>query len=136
MNNIDTYEKDTGLKSDFITLWGSRDFIFNILSKISGEIQKNEELKYTKLNILSISAYNINVLESYLRNFLANKPWLSKIILINEDTKYMVLKSNLIADLENHLQENKYNYIDINLKDNEVSNVFFVSKFINNLSNL
>lgn len=136
LNSIDTYEKDGWLKSDFITLWWSRDFIFNIVSKISGEIQVNEQYKFKKINILSISSYNLNILQSYLKNFLANKPWLNKIVLINEDSKYIVLKNNLIQDLNTSLNENKYNHIDVNLTESKVSNFFFVSKFINNLSNL
>lgn len=136
MNNIENYEKEWWLKSDFITIWWSRDFIFNILSKISWETQLNKDYKLKKLNIISISSYNLNILESYLKNFLANKIWLNKIILINENSKYLVLKQNLINELKINLIQNKYDFVDINLKDSKVNNFFFISKFINNLSNL
>lgn len=136
LTSILKYQNDSWLKSDFITIWGSRDFIFNIMSKISGEIQKNEEYKNARFNILSISAYNINILESYLKNFLANKPWLNKLVLINEESKYNVLKYNLIDELIQDLYDNKYTYINVNLAESQVNNFFFISKFINNLSNL
>jgi len=71
-----------------------------------------------------------------LRNFLANKFWINKLVLLNENSKYLILKQNLISDLEKELTENKHDFIDINLKNNEVNNLFFISKFINNLSNL
>lgn len=136
MNNIEKYEKEWWLKSDFITFRWSRDFIFNILSKISWEIQANKEFKFKKLNIISISSFNLNILENYLKNFLANKPWLDKIILLNENAKYIILNQNLIDDLKWELTKNKYNFIDVNLQQNKVNTILFISKFINNLSNL
>ena len=134
-NNIENYEKLWWLKSDFIIVWWARDFIFNILSNINREliINQNTQKKY---NIISLSNYNINILSSYLRNFLANKFWINKLVLLNENSKYLILKQNLISDLEKELTENKHDFIDINLKNNEVNNLFFISKFINNLSNL
>ncbi len=134
-NNIDKYEKLWWLKSDFIIVWWSRDFVFNILSNINKELinKENQEQKY---NIISLSNYNIDILSSYLRNFLANKFWINKLVLLNENSKYLILKQNLIWDLEKELSENKHDFIDVNLKNNEVNNFFFISKFINNLSNL
>lgn len=134
-NNIENYEKIWWLKSDFIIVWWARDFIFNILSNINKELIINQNTT-KNYNIISLSNYNINILSNYLRNFLANKPWIKKLVLLNENSKYLILKQNLILDLEKELKENQHDFIDINLKNNEVNNFFFISKFINNLSNL
>lgn len=135
VNSVEKYEKLWWLKSDFIIIWWSRDFLFNILSNINKDLNAsdNSNLKY---NIISISDYNIDILWSYLRNFLANKSWLNKIFLLNESSKYLLLKQNLIWDLESELSKNKHDFINVNLTNNDVSNIFFISKFINNLSNL
>lgn len=135
INSIDKYEKLWWLKSDFIIVWWSRDFVFNVLSNINKNIALNEDFNKT-LNIISISWYNIDILWSYLKNFLSNKSWINKLIILNENSKYLILKQNLIADLEKELSENKHDFIDVNLTNNDVNNFFFVSKFINNLSNL
>lgn len=55
--------------------------------------------------------------------------------LLNDNSKYLILKQNLIKDLENELNKNNHEYIDINMKKNDLNNMFFISKFINNLSN-
>jgi len=67
---------------------------------------------------------------------LSNKLWINKIILLEESAKYLIIKENLISNLLNELTENNYSFIDINLKDSEVKKIFFISSFINNLSNL
>lgn len=134
LSEIDKYQKIPGLKSDYVTVWWNRDFLFNILSKINRELSITEQNK-VKYNIVAISPFNINVLEWYVKNFLADKTWINKLILVNENSKFLILKENLILWLKSKLVENKYNYIDVNLKLNKVSNYLLISKFINNLSN-
>lgn len=135
VNNINNYEKTLWLKSDFITVWWWRDFIFNILSKINREIIISEE-KSIKYNIVSISPYNITILESYLRNFLSNKDWLNKLILLNERSKFLILTQNIINNFIDDLTLNQHDFIDVNLTQDKVWNLYFISKFINILSNL
>lgn len=133
---IEKYEKIPWLKSDYLTIWWNRDFLFNLLSKLNRELSLSWEKSNTiKYNIVAISQFNINVLEWYVQNFLADKNWINKIILANEDSKFLILKENLISSLEDKLKENNYKYIDINLKLNKVNEFFIISKFINNLSN-
>lgn len=134
-NNIEKYEKLWWLKSDYIIVWWARDFVFNILSNINKELSINQNWE-KRYNIISLSNYNIDILSSYLRNFLANKSWINKLILLSENSKYLILKENLTWELIKELSKNKHAFKDINLKNNEVNNLFFVSKFINNLSNL
>lgn len=134
LNNIKDYKQTWWFKSDFIIIWWSRDFVFNILSNINKDFSINPSSE--KYNIIWLSPYNLNVLWSYLKNFLANKTWINKIVLLNESSKYLILKENQIKDLLNELTENKHDFLDVNLSQNDVKNIFFISKFINNLSNI
>jgi len=128
------YEKTKWLNWDYIIIWWWKDFIFDILSKINREIQAQEnKLSY---NIVSISNYNLDILSNLLNNFLANKKWIWKMILLNESAKYIILKKIQINELINELRENSHIFKDINANQNSISEFMFMSKFINNLSNL
>lgn len=133
LNNIKDYKEIKSSKSDFIIIWWSRDFVFNILSNINKDISTLNHIE--KYNIIWISSYNLNILWNYLRNFLANKSWIKKLVLLNENAKYIILKQNQINSLIDELSQNKYEFLDIDLSKNQVRDIFFVSKFINNLSN-
>ncbi len=133
LSNINNFKEKKLLKSDFITIWWSRDFVFSVLSNINKDISNNNLLD--KYNIIAISSYNLDILWNYLKNFLANKTWIKKIVLLNENSKYMILKQDKIENLIKDLEKNNYNFLDVNLKETKVSNTLFISKFINNLSN-
>lgn len=135
MSNYEDYLKISWLKTDYLTIWWDRDFIFDILSKIQRELTTSNDTK-TSLNIVSISPYNINILQSYLKNFLANKTWAKKIILLNESSKFSVLKESSIDNLISELWKNELQYVDVNLWNKWINKIFFISEFINNLSNL
>ncbi|MBW7954208.1 hypothetical protein H3C61_00110 [Candidatus Gracilibacteria bacterium] len=133
LSNINNFKEKKSLKSDFITIWGTRDFVFSVLSNINKDISNNNLLD--RYNIIALSSYNLDILGNYLKNFLANKSWIKKIVLLNENSKYMILKQDKIENLIKELEKNNYNFLDINLKETTVSNTLFISKFINNLSN-
>jgi hypothetical protein len=86
------------------------------LSKINSELA-TLSTNQLKLNIVSISSYNINILESYLKNFLSNKNWVNKIILSNENSKFIILKQSSIDSLIKELKDNKFSYINIDMKN-------------------
>jgi hypothetical protein len=134
INSIKDYKQTPGIRSDFIIVWGSRDFVFNILSNINKDLSTNQSNE--TLNIIWLSPYNLDVLWSYLKNFLANKDWIEKIILLNESSKYLILKENKISNLFSEIINNQHDFIDVNLSQSDVKNIFFLSKFINNLSNI
>jgi len=135
INELEKYKKTWWLYSDYIWIWWDKDFTFDIISKLNREISLSD-LKNIKYNILSISSYNIDILKSYIKNFLANKNWINKIILTNERSKFLMLKQPLsINDLENELKINEYDYINVNLENRWLNKLLFISKFINNLSN-
>jgi len=120
--------------SDYIVIWWGKDFLFDVISKINRKINTKIDLK-NKLNIILISSYNINILQSYLQNFISNKSWIWKILLLDENSKYEILKQPTWVDkLENEIQKNKYEYINLS-KSKKISNYLFISKFINYLSN-
>lgn len=133
-NLINKYEKIWWLKSDYITIWWWRNFIFDIISKINRDLILSENEK--SYNIVSISPFNITIMKNYLDNFLANKKWINSILLLWEDSKFALLKENINEFLIKELTDNKHNFINLNLKDSKVSNILFLSNFINKLSNL
>lgn len=140
INNI-TLDKNeiekTNIKSKFLNsldkkylvIWGDKDFIFDILSKINTEnIEK-------KVNIVLISSFNIKILQKYLLNFTTNKKWINNAILIDESSQYEIFKqSNDIENLKKEMKKNNYDYVDLDTKS-KINNFLFISKFINQLSN-
>jgi hypothetical protein len=56
-------------------------------------------------------------LESYLKNFLSNKNWVNKIILLNENSKFFILKHTNIDELTKGLNDNKLQYINIDMRN-------------------
>jgi len=89
-----------------------------------------------QFKILVISPYNLWLLESYLKNFVVEKPWLQKIILINQIAKFQIHWSpDSIVKLEQNLSNNGFEYINLNIEKSWIHPAMFISKFINNLSN-
>ncbi len=136
ITSIDNYSKTSGLRSDYVTIWWERDFIFDILSKLNRETQSNKDLFKNKLNIVGISSYNIEVMQNYLWNFLTKKDWIESLLLTNEETKYLIFRNNQIADFKKDLEENERIFVDVSLTNEGINQIFFISNFINNLSNL
>lgn len=116
-------------KNNYLVIWWSKDFIFDILSKI------NTENINKKINIVMISSFNINILQKILQNFTSNKIWLNNWLLLDEVSKYEILKqTNDIFKLKEEITKNNYDFVDLNTKT-EINNILFISKFLNNLSN-
>lgn len=136
LTSIQNYKKIPGLKSDYVAIWWDRDFIFDILSKLNREAQSDKELLKNKLKIIGISPYNIEILQNYLGNFLAKKDWIEKLLLIREDGKYLILKQNQIDEFKGDLEKNQHVFIDVDLENKGINHVWFISNFVNNLSNI
>ena len=86
-------------------------------------------------NIVLVSPFSTDVLENYFRNFLSNKNWIDTILLLPESSRSQIwLNPENIISLENNLQKNGYEYLNINTTS-QISEVLFISKFINILSN-
>jgi len=116
-------------ENNYLIIWGWKNFIFDVLSKI------NTENIGKKLDIVWISSFNISLLQKFLQNFTSNKNWIDKAILLDETSKFEILKQpENIELLENEIIKNNYEYVNISSKS-EINNLLFISKFINNLSN-
>jgi hypothetical protein len=88
-----------------------------------------------KINLVLISPFNTDVLNNYLRNFISNKNWLKSILLLPESSMSQIwLNPNNILLLEKNLDNNQYEYVKVNI-NSKISDVLFISKFINRLSN-
>lgn len=122
-------------KSNYVAIWWSRDFIFDVLSKINREFSISGET-YPNLKIVWISGYNLIILNKYLTNFLNGKDWIEKMIILWEDAKFSIFKQINFDWVLAYVQENKQNHIDVSLSQNKINNRLFVSQFINNLSNV
>ena len=116
-------------ENKYLIVWGWKDFMFDILSKI------NTENITKKINITWISGFNIGLLQKFLQNFTSNKSWINKAILLDESSKFEILKQpESIDKLEEDIIKNNYEYINLSTKS-KINELLFISKFINNLSN-
>lgn len=133
LDKIEKYKQINKNKLDYFVIRWWKDFLFSTIWKLSKEI---ESANYkSKLNIVLVTPFNLDILKNYFKNFLSNKPWIKKMILIWENSEFQIIKENSsLNSLEKSLVKNKYDYIDINTSS-EISNYLFISKFINNLSN-
>ncbi len=128
-NKIENYIKNKISSSNYLVIWWDKEFIFDILSKINSE--KFEK----KLSLVLISSFNIEILKKYIWNFTSSKNWIKQAILIDESSKYEILKQPTnIEMLKKEMWKNNYKYINLNSKEN-INNILFISKFVNNLSN-
>lgn len=135
LTSLDDYKWWEEQKSNYLIIWWDKDFSFNVISKLNSEIaSKNSE---EKLNILILSTFNIDVISSYLNNFLQNKDWITNIIIANDQSRLKIADNPLLlANVETSLKDWAFPFVNVNLKWDWISNLMFISKFINNFSNL
>lgn len=128
-DKINEYNVSFPWASDYVVIWWSKEFLFDTISKINSKISNKQ------LNLVLISSFNISILKSYFGNFIANKTWIKTILLLDEWSKFEIIRTpNSIENLEVQINKNWYEYV--NLSDSEeISEFFFISKFINILSN-
>jgi hypothetical protein len=88
-----------------------------------------------KINLVLISPFNTSIIKNYLSNLVSSKSSIENMLFIDESIRLQIINTPLrISKLENNLSKNKYDYLKLNTK-NKIEDYFFVSKFINNLSN-
>lgn len=116
-------------KDNYVIIWWGKNFIFDILSKI------NTENINISINIVWITGFNINILQKFLHNLVSNKNWINKALLLDESSKYEVLKQpDNINTLEYDIIKNNFKHINLN-NISKINEILFISKFVNNLSN-
>lgn len=120
------------IKSDYIVIWGWKDFLFSIISKFNNEMQDSSWKK--NLNFVLISNFNIEILKSFLKNLFLSNSVFEKVILIPEEARFQTINApEKITLLIDSLTNSKHTFSDL-AKENKVSPFLFISKFINNLS--
>ncbi len=133
LHNISTNSNLDTEKWNYIIVWWNKNFIFSVISKINKELKNSSYNK--KINLVLISPFNTDVFSKYIKNFVSNKLWIENILLLPESSKSQISQNpNNIQKLENNLKIKEYEYININ-KNSQISEMLFISKFINTLSN-
>ena len=128
---LSEYRRYTSTHSDYIWIWWEKEFIFSVLSKINTLKIPDDK----KLNIVAISWFNTNILKNYLNNFVSNKNSIGNVVIMNDSVKFQIVKNPASTNmLQSELENNWYDFLKIE-PGNDVSEVMFISKFINNLSN-
>ncbi len=132
LENIVKYQKTTITPSTYVSVWWGKEFLLNVLSKLNKEISLSSY--DNKINFILVSSFNIDVLKNFLNNFISNKTWINEIIMINETSKFQIIKyPTSIKLLKEELIANEFNFIELN-PNIQINNALFISKFINNLS--
>lgn len=131
LNSIRSFNDNSDKKS-YISIWGNKEFLFDVLSKINNDIQNS--IYDENLDIVLISNFNIYVMQNYLNNFLVNKKWINDIIIFEDIYIWQITKNpNNISEIKEELKRNWYNFIDIDIEE-KINHFLFISQFINNLS--
>lgn len=134
LNNFDKCRQQKWDKSDFLMIWWDRDFSFDILSKINREITLSNRQEI--LNIFIMSDFNIDILSPYLWNFLANKNWINKLIIMPENSRFQITSNEInLEKIIEKLDKSMLAYRNVELKTTWISDFLFISKFVNIFSN-
>lgn len=118
---------------DYMSFWGEKEFLFSCISKINQE-QDSFTKKSPWEKIVLLSEFNTDILKSYLSNLVADKPAIKEILLLEESLIYQVEKHpSSFEELKSSLKQNQFHFQELSTKE-VISPVFFLSRFINNLS--
>lgn len=125
--------------ADYLMIWWDKDFVINIISKLNREISLSSTDVAPKdfwFKFYVLSTFNINVMSSYIDNFIWDKEWLSKMLITSEQSRYKVIENSIsIDEIQNSLQNRWFEYIDVKLTESKLSAFKFISTFVSNLSN-
>ncbi len=133
VKNIDSYQISYPKTSDYITIWGEKEFIFSTLNAISQA--QNRSQKDTKYNFVLVSNYNPELLNKYILNNIAGKNFIQTAFTIDTALTYQILKQpESIEKLEIDLSQNNYPYTMIQTQ-RVIPRYLFFSNFVNMLAN-
>jgi len=136
IEHINTIRNLWGNSSNYFVVWWEKDFLFDTTSQINKELSIIKS--NSKISLLLLSSYNIDIIEKYISNFISNKIWIDKIILTSEASKTKIITSQSldISILKKELKESWYEFNDISDIEKWANyDIMFLSKFINNMSN-
>ncbi|NDK09476.1 hypothetical protein GW846_01720 [Candidatus Gracilibacteria bacterium] len=115
--------------SDYLVIWGEKEFLFSALSGFARGITEG----FTR-NFVLISSYNGSILQNYIGNIIAGTNFINKAFIIDESLSFQILKNpESILALEQEVSQNSYNYTPIST-DIKISPYLFASQFVNRLS--
>lgn len=118
--------------SNYFVVWGEKEFLFSTLSRIHFEWSKNTE----NMNFVLVTWYNTSILKNYINNSIAGKNFIWNAFIIDDSLKFQILKNpKNIGSLENEVSKNSYIYTPL-WESQSISPIFFISQFVNNLSNI
>ncbi len=134
ISKLQQYSQSESGRSNYIGIWWEKDFLFSIISKINREQQNIQNPR--KMSFLLLSAFNGNILEWYLGNLLTSKSYIEDTLILSDSLIFQITKNPTdIQALRQQLLQNQYPFIDVDTSG-EVQQYFFISRFINTLSNL
>lgn len=130
MNSFTKYRLSFPESSDYIAVWWEKEFLFSALSEI-----RTTNLESQSLNLVLISSYNTSILQNYISNSIAGKNFIKEGFIIDESLRFQILKNpQNIVDLKKQVETDNYSYTSIS-EQKGIAPYFFVSQFINTLSN-
>jgi hypothetical protein len=130
IKSISEYNLSFPENSDYLAIWWEKEFLFSSLSQI-----RTAEIENQSLNIVLISSYNTTILKKYIANAVAWKDFIKDGFIIDESLKFQTLKNpQNIINLKKEVETNSYSYTPIT-ENISISPIFFISRFINDLSN-
>lgn len=114
--------------TNFNIIWWSKEYIFWTLSQLWAE-------QSTWNNFVLISSHNPRILEGFITNSISGNSIIHEAFIIDESIKRQILNSpENILKLKNQLIANDYTPTSVNA-DEYIAPWFFLSQFINTLSN-
>jgi hypothetical protein len=130
INSLSEYKISFPENSDYLAIWWEKEFLFSALSQI-----RRADIENQSLNIVLISSYNTTILKKYIANAVAWKSFIKDGFIIDESLKFQTLKNpQNIINLKKEVETNNYSYTPIT-ENIDISPIFFMSRFINDLSN-
>jgi len=130
LKNLTNYNLSFSQRSDYITLWGEKEFLFSVLSSLQAR-----SLEPNSLNIVLLTSYNTSILKNYISNSISGKIFIDTGFIIDESIRTQVLKTpESIQSLLANISKNSYEYTLL-ADVNTIESYFFISRFISKLSN-
>lgn len=117
--------------SDYVVIWGEKEFLFSSLSGIYTALWDSQ-----KINFVLVSSYNTSILKNYIWNNISWKDFIDTAFILDNTLLFQILKNpHSISNLQREVENNSYSYTALG-ENIVISPVLFVSQFVNKLSNM
>lgn len=130
LSKLSNYRLSFSEISDYVALWGDKEFIFSVLSRINTRL-----IDWESLNLVLLTPYNTSILKNYISNSIAGKDFIETWFIVDESIRTQILKyPKSINLLLEQISQNSYEYTML-LESDPISPYYFISRFISKLSN-